>query len=208
MVGNMTRDPSILFFNCKITFYAAHISRWNYLLLSLALIKINSIVQCGLLKLFMAVITTLAFLCMSGNYLFIFYLFIRSFQSKIRGIHLSSVRNRSQLKIYKKKLNRMIKNCVLHVLLRLMHLPATCHASPLCALDAFGCRGSFASVNGCGGSLADCREWLTWLDEVKWLLTFRLTGLFRAHFASFHIHSFLLDFSPFILNYYYYYYYY
>ena len=49
--------------------------------------------------------------------------------------------------------------------------------------------------------LTDCREWLTWLDEIKWLLTFRLTGLFRAHCASFHIHSFLLAFFPFIFNY-------
>ena len=48
--------------------------------------------------------------------------------------------------------------------------------------------------------LTDCREWLTWLDEIKWLLTFRLTGLFRAHCASVHIHSFLLAFFPFIFN--------
>ena len=48
--------------------------------------------------------------------------------------------------------------------------------------------------------LTDCREWLTWLDELKWLLAFRLTGLFRALCASFHIHSFLLDFFPYIFN--------
>ena len=46
----------------------------------------------------------------------------------------------------------------------------------------------------------DCREWLAWQDELKWLLTFRLTGLFHAHCASFHIHSFLLYFFPFIFN--------
>ena len=65
-----------------------------------------------------------------------------------------------------------------------------------------GCQGGFISFRWVGslavtaGQLAlrdfltDCREWLTWLDELKWLLTFRLTGLFRAHCASFHIHSF------------------
>ena len=54
---------------------------------------------------------------------------------------------------------------------------------------------------GVADFLTDCREWLTWLDETKWLLTFRLTGLFRAHCASFHIHSFLLTFFLFIFNY-------
>ena len=51
----------------------------------------------------------------------------------------------------------------------------------------------------CWREWTDCREWLTWLEELKWLLTFRLTALFRALCASFHIHSFLLDFCPFIL---------
>ena len=46
----------------------------------------------------------------------------------------------------------------------------------------------------------DCREPLMWLDEIKWLLTFRLMGLFRTHCASFHIHSFVLAFFPFIFN--------
>ena len=56
----------------------------------------------------------------------------------------------------------------------------------------------YGSIICCiGDFLTDCREWLTWLDKLKWLLTFRLTGLFRAHCASFHIYSFLLDFFSF-----------
>ena len=45
-----------------------------------------------------------------------------------------------------------------------------------------------------GTSCPHCRMWLTWLDEIKWLWTFRPTRLFRAHCASFHVHSFLLAF--------------
>ena len=67
--------------------------------------------------------------------------------------------------------------------------------STLCYSRLFG-----DDLNAGVGFLTDCREWVTWLDELKWLLTFRLTGLFRAHCATFHIHSFLLAFFPFIFN--------
>ena len=48
--------------------------------------------------------------------------------------------------------------------------------------------------------LTDCREWLTWLEEIKWLFKFRLSLLFRAYCSSFHIHYLLLTFFPFIFN--------
>ena len=44
-----------------------------------------------------------------------------------------------------------------------------------------------------GDFLTDCREWLTWLDKLKWLLTFRLTG----HFVP---TALLSTFIPFFLT--------
>ena len=51
--------------------------------------------------------------------------------------------------------------------------------------------------------LTDCRKWLTWLDEFKWLWTIRTTGLFSCplfFFTRSFLSSYLLPLFHFLIS--------
>ena len=59
-------------------------------------------------------------------------------------------------------------------------------------------KNNSAGENSSQDFLTDYREWLTWLDEIMWLWKLGWRDFFRAHCASFHIHSSLPLFLRFI----------